>query len=258
MKVVILCGGAGTRLREETEFRPKPMVEIGGRPILWHLMKIYSQYGFSDFVLCLGYKGEVIKQYFLNFQAFDSDFIIHLGHSSPAKFYRNKHEENWTVTLADSGLTTLTGARVKRIEKYVDGDDFMLTYGDGLAAIDLMRLLQFHREHGKIGTVTGVQPPSRFGKLRLEGNAVAEFCEKPLESQGYVSGGFFVFKRRFFDYLSADDQCVLEREPLERLAEDGQLMMYPHDGFWHCMDTYRDFQYLNELWQRENCPWKIW
>lgn len=257
IKVVILCGGRGTRLREETEVRPKPMVEIGGCPILWHIMKIYAHYGFTNFVLCLGYKGAMIKAYFLNYGAMHNDFTIRLGSSSRLHFHSNHLEERWTVTLADTGLNSMTGARIKRIEKYIDSDEFMVTYGDGVANINIQQLVNFHHQHGKIGTVTGVRPPSRFGELLTRGNSVVEFSEKPLVSQGFINGGFFVFHRRFFDYLSADDNCYLEREPLERLAKDGELMMYTHTGYWQCMDTYRDYELLEEAW-RTTPPWKVW
>ena len=257
VKVVILCGGLGTRLREETEFRPKPMVEIGGRPILWHIMKAYAHHGFADFVLCLGYKGEQIKQYFLNYETMSRDLTIRLG-PTPQVTFHTPHNEAWSVTLVDTGATALTGARVKRVEPYIRDEEFMLTYGDGVADLDIQRLLAFHREHGRIGTVTGVRPPSRFGELLIDGASVVEFSEKPSVSHGYINGGFFIFNRRFFDYLSADDHCVLEREPLERLAKDGQLRMYPHDGFWQCMDTQRDLHLLNESWARPRPPWKVW
>jgi glucose-1-phosphate cytidylyltransferase len=257
MKVVILCGGLGTRLRGETEFRPKPMVEIGARPILWHIMKIYAHYGFREFVLCLGYKGEQIKQYFLNYEAMTRDVTVRLG-ATPQVVLHGAPAEPWTVTLVDTGASAMTGARVKRAERYVDGDAFMLTYGDGVTDVDLGKLAAFHRGHGRIGTVTGVRPPSRFGELLASGTRVAEFSEKPSISAGYINGGFFVFHRRIFEYLSADDGCVLERDPLERLAKDGQLEMYPHEGYWQCMDTPRDLQHLAEAWERPHPPWKVW
>jgi glucose-1-phosphate cytidylyltransferase len=257
MKVVILCGGLGSRLRGETEFRPKPMIEIGTRPILWHIMKTYAHYGYDEFVLCLGYKGEVIRQFFLDYEALTRDFTIRFG----ARAGLTVHDhgvESWTVTLVDTGATAMTGARVKRAERYVDGDTFMLTYGDGVADVDIGKLVAFHHRHGRIGTVTGVRPPSRFGELLTMNQQVIEFSEKPAISQGYINGGYFVFHRAFFDYLSADDGCVLEREPLERLAKDGQLVMYPHDGYWQCMDTPRDLQHLTEAWAQPRPPWKVW
>ncbi|HBY58151.1 MAG TPA: glucose-1-phosphate cytidylyltransferase [Candidatus Atribacteria bacterium] len=258
MKVVILCGGRGTRLQEETAYRPKPMVEIGGKPILWHIMKIYSHYGFNEFILCLGYKSEMIKDYFFHYEVMNNDFTIELGSSNIIKFHNNHTEKGWKVTLADTGLAVMTGARLKRIEQYITGEELMLTYGDGVADIDINKLLGFHHKCGKIGTVTGVRPPSRFGELITEGETVTKFSEKPLVSQGYINGGFFVFNRRFFDYLTVEDKCILEREPLERLAEDGELMMYPHHGYWQCMDTYRDLELLQKTWRMERAPWKVW
>lgn len=258
MKVVILCGGLGTRLREETDVKPKPMVEIGGRPILWHIMKSYAAQGFTDFVLCLGYKGEKIKEYFLNYEAMNSDFSIRLGDPSQVTYHRRHTEKDWTVTLADTGAGAMTGARVAKIARYVTDDEFMLTYGDGVSDVDLNALVAFHRQHGRIGTVTGVRPPSRFGELITSDRRVAEFSEKPLVTAGHINGGFFVFQRRFFDYVSTDDACVLEKAPLERLASDGQLMMFPHDGFWQCMDTFRDMQLLQSLWDGGEAPWKKW
>jgi glucose-1-phosphate cytidylyltransferase len=256
IRVVILCGGMGTRLKEETEFKPKPMVEIGGKPILWHIMKIYASYGFKDFVLCLGYKGEMIKQYFLNYEMMSCDITVELG-SSNVKVHNSHQEQGWRIILADTGENALTGARVKRIEKYIDGDLFMLTYGDGVADIDIKKLLEFHKSHGKIGTVTGVHPSSRFGELVVESDQVKEFSEKPQIKEGFINGGFFVFNKKFFDYLNDDDSCVLEGEPLEHLASDGELMIWKHKGFWQCMDTYRDMMLLNDIWGRE-APWKVW
>ena len=256
--VVILCGGMGTRMREETEFRPKPLVEVGGKPILWHIMKIYSHYGYKRFVLCLGYKGHMIKEYFLDYRLMNNDFTLRLGSSKEAHFQSMPPcPEDWEITFADTGQEAMTGARVKRIRPYIREDCFMLTYGDGVADIDISKLWEFHTHHAKIGTITGVRPISRYGELGVDGRVVKEFSEKPKSHDGVISGGFFVFHKRFFDYLSVDDGCVLEREPLERLARDGQLMVYRHNGFWHCMDTYRDFLGLNELWRKE-APWRMW
>ncbi|MDA1303399.1 MAG: glucose-1-phosphate cytidylyltransferase [Nitrospirae bacterium] len=257
-KVVILCGGMGTRLREETEFRPKPLVEIGGRPILWHIMKSYAHYGFKNFVLCLGYKGELIKDYFLNYEAMNNDFTISLGNPNKIKIHGNHSENGWTVTLSDTGTTAMTGARIKRIEQFIDGDEFFATYGDGVADIRIDELLEFHRTHGKIATVTGVCPPSRFGELIEVENQVVDFREKPVQPKGHINGGFFVFSRRVFEYLSSEDNCVLEKEPLEQLSKDGELLMYSHNGYWQCMDTYRDQQALNEAWMKKSSPWKVW
>jgi len=256
--VVILCGGRGTRLKEETEFRPKPLVTVGRYPILWHIMKIYAHYGFGDFVLCLGYKGQMIKQYFLNYEAMNNDFTIQLGNCSGISFHSSHSENGWNVTLVDTGQNALTGARVSRIQKHIETELFMLTYGDGVADVNINQLLQFHRSHGKTGTVTGVRPSSRFGELLTEGEQVARFNEKPQVKEGLINGGFFVFNREFFDYLTGDDTCRLEAEPLEKLAADGQLMVYPHNGFWQCVDTYRELELLNDLWESGSSPWKIW
>jgi glucose-1-phosphate cytidylyltransferase len=258
MKVVILCGGMGTRLREETEFKPKPMVDIGGRPIVWHIMKTYAHYGFLDFILCLGYRGDCIKEYFLRYEAMNNDFTILLGHKNQIEYHGAHSEQDFKVTLADTGLNAMTGARVKRIGRYLDGDTFMVTYGDGLANIDLNRLLAFHRAHGKLATMSTMSPTSRFGMLEIDrDNLVKSFAEKPqLASQ--ANAGFFVLNRRALDYISDDESCILEREPLVQLAKDGQLMAYRHDGFFFAMDTYREYQKLNELWASGDAPWKVW
>ncbi len=256
MKVAILCGGLGTRLREETEFRPKPLVEVGGRPILWHIMKLYAHYGFREFVLCLGYKGSMIKEYFLNYEAMNNDFTICLGRNSRVSYCHSHTEQNFQVTLADTGEQTMTGGRIRRVEKYIHDETFMATYGDGVSDIDIDRLLDFHWNHGKLATVTTFRPCSRFGILDIQENQVMNFAEKP-QSGGWASAGYFVFNRRVFDYLDGD-ACILEQEPLERLAREGQLMSYQHDGFFHAMDTYREFQLLNSLWSSGDAPWKLW
>jgi len=257
MQVVILCGGLGTRLREETEFRPKPLVEVGGRPILWHIMKLYAHHGFRDFVLCLGYRGQMIKEYFLNYEAMNNDFTICLGRQNRITYHDEHKEQDFHVTLADTGLETLTGGRVKQVEKYVEGDTFMVTYGDGVADVDLRAVVEFHRAHGRLATVTTVRPVSRFGVLEVgEGGEVTNFAEKP-QLDGWVSAGFFIFDRKFFDYLEGDD-CFFERAPLERLAGEGQLMAYRHDGFFFAMDTYREYEHLNQLWSGGDAPWKVW
>lgn len=258
IKVIILCGGIGTRLREETEYKPKPMIEIGGRPILWHIMKIYSAYAFKDFILCLGYKGETIKSYFYNYEILSRDFTVELGSYKHIEIHSNHKEKGWRITLADTGEMALKGSRIKKIEKYVDGDLFMLTYGDGVADINLHRLLSFHKSHGRVGTVTSVRPPSRFGEMIIKDDKVVSFIEKPQVSTGLINGGFFVFNRKIFDYLSEDDNCDFEFGPLEQLAEDGELMVYEHKGEWACMDTYRDMVYLNKLWESGRAFWKIW
>lgn len=258
MKIVILCGGMGTRLREETEYKPKPMIEIGGKRILWHIMKIYSVYGLKDFIVCLGHKGEMIKNYFYNYEILNNDFTIELGNYKHIEIHSNYKEKGWRVTLADTGEKTLKGARIKKIEKYVEGDLFMLTYGDGIANINLHELLSFHKSHGRIGTVTGARPPSRFGEMIIKNNRVISFTEKPQVSEGLINGGFFVFNRKIFDYLSEDDNCDFEVGLLERLAENGKLMVYELKGDWACMDTYRDMIYFNKLWESGKAFWKIW
>lgn len=258
IKVVILCGGQGTRLREETEYRPKPMVDVGGRPILWHIMKLYAHYGFLDFVLCLGYRGNYIKEYFLNYEAMNNDFTIGLGQQQRILYHGAHTEQDFQVTLADTGQDSMTGARVKRVQRYVDSDVFMVTYGDGVSDVDVNKVLEFHRSHGKLATLTTTRPISRFGILDVEGDGqVSEFAEKP-HLEGWASIGFMVFDSRVFDYLRADDDCVLEREPLEKLARDKQLMAYRHDGFFYAMDTYREYLHLNELWHSGKAPWAIW
>jgi glucose-1-phosphate cytidylyltransferase len=258
-KVVILCGGMGTRIREETEFRPKPMVLVGHKPILWHIMKIYASYGFNDFVLCLGYKGEMIKEYFLNYEIMNSSFTIELGskhkHIQP---HGSTVKDKWKVTLADTGYNSMTGARLKKIEPYIDTDNFMVTYGDGVGNIDLKKLMEFHTSHKKIATITGVRPPARFGELVTQGSTVTEFSEKSQIREGYINGGFFVLKREVFDYLSADEECIFERKPLEKLAEDDQLRVFFHNDYWHCMDNLRDLDILEKEWNTENPSWKVW
>lgn len=257
MKTVILCGGRGMRLQEETEFRPKPLVPVGGRPILWHIMKTYAHYGFREFVLCLGYRGEMIKDYFLNYEAMSSDFTIRLGHQHSIDYNDTHKEQDFAITLAETGLETMTGGRIKRVEKFIDGDTFMVTYGDGVADIDIRDLVEYHHQHGRLATVTAVRPFSRFGILRLDDNsAVLKFDEKP-QMEEWVSAGFFVFNRKVFDYLKGED-CFLESEPLEHLARDHELMAYKHNGFFYGMDTYRDYKFLNELWDKGQSPWKKW
>ncbi|MBV9470802.1 MAG: glucose-1-phosphate cytidylyltransferase [Abitibacteriaceae bacterium] len=257
MKVIILCGGQGTRLREETEYRPKPLVDVGGRPILWHIMKLYAHYGFRDFVLCLGYRGYMIKEYFLNYEAMNNDFTICLGRQHSTIYHDAHQEQDFHVTLADTGLETMTGGRIKRIQKYVDEDTFMVTYGDGVADVNIAQLVEFHHAHGRLATLTAVQPVSRFGVLKVDQeDNVLNFVEKS-QLDGWASAGFLVFNRRVFDYLDGDD-CILEQEPLARLAREGQLKAYHHKGFFFAMDTYREYQRLNELWASGQAPWKVW
>lgn len=256
MRVVLLAGGLGTRLREETEFRPKPMVEIGGQPVLWHIMKLFAHHGLTDFVVCVGYRGDVIKDYFLNYESRTNDFTVHLGSQHSVEYHGDHAESNWRVTVVDTGQETMTGGRVKRIESFVDGDRFIVTYGDGLANVDIGALLRFHESHGKLATVSTIRPLSRFGIMDMDsGGNVQQFREKPL-SEDYVNAGYFVFEKQVLEYLGEDS--VLEREPLEALASDGQLVAYRHDGFFQPMDTYREFTMLNELWDSGAAPWKVW
>ena len=258
MKAVILCGGQGTRLREESEYRPKPLVDIGGRPILWHIMKLFAHYGIRDFVLCLGYKGQMIKEYFLNYEAMNNDFSINLGSKHVVEFHGAHEEQNFRVTLADTGAESMTGNRIKMIEKYVGNETFMLTYGDGVADVNLWELLKFHRENGKLATVTTVQPRSRFGMVEMnDARAITSFAEKP-QAKGWASAGYFVCEPGIFQYLTAETPCVWEEEPLKQLSRDGQLMGYKHDGFFYAMDTYREYIELNELWKTKQAPWAVW
>ncbi len=260
MKTVILCGGYGTRIRDVAEDLPKPMIPVGRLPILWHLMKYYAKFGHKDFVLCLGYKGQVIKDFFLNYEAYTRDCTVVLGAGQSVEFHTNHEEADWRVTLADTGLETMTGGRIRKIRQYVgDDENFLLTYGDGLSNIDLDKLLEFHKSHGRVLTVTGVRPPGRFGELMSDANGlVTEFNEKPQASGGRISGGFFVCRREIFDYLDDRDNLVFEQEPMRALVRDKQLAVYEHDDFWQCMDTYRDWQLLNKLFDNGDAPWKIW
>lgn len=253
MKVVILAGGLGTRLREETEFRPKPMVEIGSRPILWHIMKGYANFGFRDFIICLGYKGDVIRDYFLNYRIRNSDFTITLG-TNDIEIHSGHDEWGWRVTLAETGLWTMTGGRLKRVAKYIDGDTFMATYGDGVANVNIHALLECHRRSGKLATVTAVRPSSRFGELSLEEGLVSSFEEKPQVQNSWINGGFFVFHRSVLDLIQGDEDR-LETHVLKKLAEMRELAVYQHRGFWQCMDTLREMELLNKLWASGSPPW---
>jgi len=257
-KVVILAGGMGMRLKEETEYKPKPMVLIGPHPILWHIMKTYMHHGFNDFIICLGYKGTIIKDYFLNYEAFNNDCTIEFGRSCSTTIHKQSSHEAFKITLVDTGIETMTGGRIKIIEKYIDSDNFMLTYGDGVADINIKDLYSFHLKHGNVGTVTGVHPESRFGELLIKGDKVLAFSEKPQIKEGYISGGFFIFRKKFFDYLEQQEDCYFEREPLKRLTKEKQLNVYKHDDFWGCMDTYKDVKFLNDLWMQNKAPWKVW
>jgi len=258
MKVAILAGGRGTRLGVETEVRPKPMVEVGPQPILWHIMKIYAAQGFDEFVLALGYLGEQIKRYWLDYSIASSDLTIHTGENR-TEFHPRGTPDAWTVTCVETGLKTNTGSRVKLLQPWIGDETFMLTWGDGVADIDLQKLLEFHRSHGKIATVTAVRPPARFGHLQFEGDRVAEFSEKPQTAEGWINGAFFVLEPRVFDYIDGgDDRVSWETGPMYALAREGELMAYRHEGFWQCMDTPRDKKRLETLWASGEAPWKIW
>jgi glucose-1-phosphate cytidylyltransferase len=254
MKVVILAGGLGTRLTEETETRPKPMVEIGGRPILWHIMKLYAHYGFREFVVALGYKGDVIKRYFLDYAKLQSNFTVNLGSGDVMR--RGSQVEDWTVHLVDTGSATNTGGRLKRLAPVLGRETFMATYGDGVANVDINALVEFHRGHGKLATTTAVRPPARFGGLVFDGDRIAEFTEKPQIGEGWINGGFMVFEPEVFRYIKGGDQTILEADVLERLANDGQLAAFRHEQFWQCMDTLRDKLQLEGLWARGEAPWR--
>ncbi len=258
MQVVILCGGQGTRIRDVAEDIPKPMIPIGGRPILWHIMRGFAEHGLTDFILCLGYKSWVIKQYFLNYHLAGADFTVRVEVPGQVEIHSSALQDRWKVTLAETGLEAMTGCRIHRIEKYITGDHFLLTYGDGVADVDVGKLIEFHLRHGKTGTVTAVRPPSRFGEMELRGPQVVEFNEKPFVSQGWINGGFFAFHRRLFRRLANDPTLVFEQGPLMGLARDQELMAYQHDSFWHPMDTSRDYKFLNDLWAEGKAPWKTW
>jgi glucose-1-phosphate cytidylyltransferase len=260
MKAVILCGGQGTRIRDASELLPKPMLPIGGKPMVWHIMKGYARHGVKDFVLCLGYKGWAIKEFFLNYRAMTTDLTITLGRHDGLEFQGRPEEDDWRVTLAETGEATMTGGRVAAVRRYVENDElFLLTYGDGVSDVDVAKTVAFHRAHGKIATVTAVRPPGRFGEMRIEDGAVTEFNEKPQATEGFINGGFFVLDaKRVWDYLGTDPQTILEREPLRRLAADQELVAFPHTGFWQPMDTAREYGMLNELWAAGKAPWKTW
>ncbi len=260
MKVVILCGGRGTRLREETEFRPKPMLPIGNRPILWHIMKTYAHYGHRDFILCLGYKGDMIRDYFRNYLWNTCDATLRLGIEPEIRFHTRHDEEDWSVTLADTGENSMTAYRVRLIEKYLGDDDaFLLTYGDGVGNIDINGSIEFHRRSGQICAMTAVHPPGRFGELGLdETGRVQGFNEKPQAEGGFINGGNMVCSRRIFGYLPEDPGVMLEQDPMRRLTAEGELGAFRHEGFWQPMDTFQEFTLLNSLWEKGNAPWKVW
>ena len=258
LPVVILCGGESTRMRGSgLEDRPKPLIEIGDRPVLWHIMKIYAAFGFIDFVLALGYRGEMIKRYFLEYEPMSRDFTVALGNARRIDYHADHTEANWRVTLADTGATTETGARIKKLAPHLKSDRFFATYGDGVGTIDINGLLAFHRRHGRLATLTGVRPFSQFGVMETDGDFVTGFREKP-QVEGYVNGGFFVFERGVLDYLAGPDDLVLEKQPLQSLARDGQLCVFRHDGFWRAMDTFKDVQALTAMWDSGAAPWKVW
>lgn len=259
MKLIILCGGQGARLREETEYKPKPMVEIGGKPILWHIMKHYSFYGYKEFVLALGYKGDYIRNYFLNYYNYSSDFTVHLGRNGDVEIHNDSINDDWCITLVETGDNSMTGYRVKQCAKYINEDRFMLTYGDAVSNVNIEKLVKFHRNQNTIGTVTGVYPPSRFGDLIIDGDIVSKFKQQlvDIEHQKPINGGYFVFKKEFFDHIPDDPKCDLEKAPIDSIVNEKQLSVFRHEDFWQCMDTYRDYEYLNNLWQN-NPKWKIW
>lgn len=255
MKTVILCGGKGTRMREETEFRPKPLVPIGGRPILWHIMKIYSFYGFKDFILCVGYKGEMIKRYFMEMCWLNNDFTVSTGESASVR-YLTQNNEDWNVTIIDTGEESQTGRRIKQIEKYIDSNEFMLTYGDGLSNVNLPALIDTHRQSGRIATLTGVSPNSPFGVIQVQDGLATAFKEKPVLDDT-INGGFMVLNRRVFDYIP-EENCAFEQQPLHRLAQEGQLSVYRHSGFWAAIDTTKDIEQVGGLWNAGGAPWRLW
>lgn len=255
MKVGILAGGLGTRLSEETVEKPKPMVEIGGKPIIWHIMMLYSHFGFDDFAIALGYKAEVIKKYMVDYSSLNSNLKVEMGSGKVER--HGGYQPNWTIDLIDTGLYTNTGGRIKRLIPYMNNETFMLTWGDGVSDIDLKKLLEFHRSHGKLATLTAVRPPARFGHLDLDGDQIVDFSEKPQTREGWINGAFFVLEPGVIDYIPGDD-TLWEKEPLEQLAKDGQLMAYKYSGFWQCMDTLRDKRRLEGLWDSNQAPWKTW
>lgn len=255
MKVIILAGGLGTRLQEETTVKPKPMVEIGGKPIIWHIMKTYSHFGHEDFAVAMGYKSEIIQSYFINYYQHHSNLTVHLRNGQID--IQDSQIENWDVHLADTGQNSMTGGRIKRLAKWIDNQPFMMTYGDGVANVDINKLLAFHKAHGKLATITAVRPPARFGGIRFEGDQVTLFDEKPQIGEGWINGGFCVLEPEVLNYIDGDE-TIFERDPLERLAKENQLMAYKHEGFWQCMDTLRELQLLERLWATGEAPWKVW
>jgi glucose-1-phosphate cytidylyltransferase len=258
MQVVILCGGQGTRIRDVADDIPKPMIPIGDKPILWHIMKAYAHYGFKEFILCLGYKSWAIKRWLLDYHLLHASFTFCLGQLEQIEIHNHYDGEDWRITFAETGPQSMTGCRLKRVEQFIRGNTFMLTYGDGVSDLNIQELVRFHHQHGRIGTVTAVRPPGRFGELDIHDRQVLAFKEKPLHAAGCINGGFFVFDRRVFERLDDDESLVLEQRPLMGLARDGELMAFDHDGFWHPMDNSRDYQHLNHLWAINQAPWKSW
>jgi glucose-1-phosphate cytidylyltransferase len=260
MKVCILCGGYGTRIRDVAENLPKPMIPVGGYPILWHIMKYFATWGHNHFILCLGYKGDSIRDFFMNYRSHTADFTIDLGGNRPIDYHNTEMVENWYVTLAETGLNAMTGARIKRVKKYLSGEEnFILTYGDGVGDINIQKLLKFHQSHGKILTVTGVRPPGRFGELQCDNNGlVTEFNEKPQTTGGRISGGFFICRKEIFNYIDDKETTVFEQKPLRNLVSAGEMMVFKHEGFWQPMDTSREYQLLNNLYEQKKAPWVIW
>lgn len=257
MKVIILAGGLGTRLSEETDIRPKPMIEIGGKPILWHIMHIYSSFGFKEFIVALGYKGDYIKNYFLEYYYLRNNFTINMKNGDLDIHDNKEKKEDWIVHLVDTGFETQTGGRIKRLKDWVGNETFMMTYGDGVSDVSIQKVLDFHKKKGKYATVTAVRPSARFGNLEFEGDNILRFSEKPQTGEGWINGGFFVFEPQVFDYIDGDE-IIFERGPLEKLAVEGQLVAYKHGGFWQCMDTLRDKRLLEDLWNKKKAPWKLW
>lgn len=256
MKVVIFCGGKGTRMREETEYRPKPLVNVGGRPIIWHIMKTYAHYGFNEFILCVGYKGEAIKDYFMNLEWKNNDFTLHFKNGEKFIEYHTKEEENWKVTIIDTGLETLTGGRLKRVERYIEEDTFMLTYGDGLSDVNITELIEFHKQKGKVATLTGIHPTGNFGVIESENGIAKSFKEKP-KLEGTINGGYMVLNKSIFNYMP-DFDCMFEEEPLKGVSKDGELAVYEHNGFWMAIDTFKDVEKVNSMCEEGNCPWEVY
>ncbi|MBT3250925.1 MAG: glucose-1-phosphate cytidylyltransferase [Candidatus Marinimicrobia bacterium] len=255
MKVIILCGGKGTRLREETDYQPKPMVNVGGKPILWHIMKVYAHYGYTDFILALGYKGNIIRDYFLNYDYYTSDFTIQLGEKRHITMHNNHIEKGWRITMVETGEDNMTGSRIKQCQPFINDENFMLTYGDGVSNVNITQLVEFHNSHQKKGTITGGSPNSRWGEMVVNGNAITRFTEKPDNNKNLINGGFMVFNSKIFDSIPNDPDCVFEKGPLSNLALEDELRMFKHDGFWSAMDTYRDYLLLNRLHKESPPPW---